>query len=102
MKNPDYPDTLYVTGLVAPRTVNTMPEATLQAAADHAEITGDTVRGTYEESRQVLDDLERVGVSYAEVVELLEREGVEKFAKSWDELLDTVRSELDRLGGGSR
>jgi transaldolase len=99
VKNPDYPDTLYVTELVAPHTVNTMPEKTLEATADHGVITGDTVRGRYEEAKEVLDGLERAGVSYTEVVELLETEGVQKFAASWDELQETVRSELGRFRG---
>ncbi len=101
VKNPDYDDTMYVTQLVAPQTVNTMPAATLDAAADHAEITGDTITGTYDEAQQTLDALERVGVSYTEVVEVLETEGVEKFEKSWSELLDTVQEELDKHSGGS-
>lgn len=99
VKNPDYPDTLYVTELVAPHTVNTMPAKTLEATIDHGEITGDTITGGYAEAQQVLDDLERVGVSYAEVVELLETEGVDKFETSWGELLDSVQSELDKAAG---
>ncbi|GAA5163286.1 transaldolase [Ornithinimicrobium tianjinense] len=101
VKNPDYPDTLYVTELVAPHTVNTMPSKTLEATVDHGQITGDTVRGRYEEAQQVLDDLERVGVSYTEVVDLLEVEGVEKFEKSWAELADSVQGELDKATGRS-
>jgi transaldolase len=96
VKNPDYPDTMYVTELVAPDTVNTMPEKTLDAVADHGEIRGDTVRGAYDDAGDVLDSLERLGISYAEVVALLEREGVEKFEKSWGELLDGVSRELER------
>jgi transaldolase len=101
VKNPDYPDTLYVTGLVAPHTVNTMPAATLEATVDHAELTGDTITGGYDQAQQVLDDLERVGVSYTEVVEKLEVEGVDKFATSWAELLETVQRELDKAGSRS-
>ena len=97
VKNPDYPDTLYVDQLVAPHTVNTMPRATMDAAADHGKITGDTVTGGYAEAQQVLDDLERVGVSYAQVVQTLEEEGVQKFVASWTELLETVQGELDRF-----
>lgn len=99
VKNPDYSDTMYIDGLVAANTVNTMPHATMEAAADHARITGDTVTGTYDESQEVLDQLETVGVSYAQVVETLETEGVDKFVKSWNDLLDSVRGELERLGG---
>jgi transaldolase len=97
VKDPAYPDTLYVTELVAPNTVNTMPEATLEATDDHGEITGDTVRGTYEQARADLDAVERLGISYDEVVELLEVEGVEKFEKSWTELLESTDAELKRL-----
>jgi transaldolase len=79
-----------------------MPHKTMEAAADHGEIPSDSVTGTYAESQQVLDNLERVGVSYAQVVETLETEGVEKFVGSWKELLETVQGELDRLGGESR
>ncbi|GAA4887075.1 transaldolase [Serinicoccus chungangensis] len=100
VKNPDYEDTMYVTGLVAPHTVNTMPAKTLEATVDHAELQGDTVTGAYAEAQQVLDDLERVGVSYTDVVEQLEVEGVDKFEKSWSELLGTVQDELDKAGQG--
>jgi transaldolase len=95
-KDPAYPDTMYVTDLVAPHTVNTMPEATIHATADHAVLRGDTVRGTYEQSRQVFADLEQLGIGYDDVVDVLEREGVEKFAASWEELLATVTNELTR------
>ncbi|WP_369052175.1 transaldolase [Kineococcus terrestris] len=97
VKDPNLPDTLYVTELVAPGTVNTMPGKTLDATIDHAEVSGDTVRGRYGEAQQVLDDLERLGVSYTEVTDLLEREGVDKFEKSWGELLQTVTDELERV-----
>jgi transaldolase len=96
VKDPAYPDTMYVTELVAPNTVNTMPEKTLDAVADHGEITGDTVRGRYDEAARVLDELEALGVSYASVTAALENEGVEKFEKSWAELLSTVSDELAR------
>lgn len=93
-KDPAYPDTMYVDGLVAPDTVNTLPEKTLEAAADHAQVTGDTITGTYDESERVLNELEQLGISYQEVVEKLEREGVEKFVASWEELLETVTANL--------
>ena len=96
VKDPAYPDTMYVTELVAPGTVNTMPEKTLDAAADHAEITGDTVTPYYAEAAEVLDSLERLGISYSEVTAQLEREGVDKFEKSWGELLDGVSRELEK------
>ncbi|MCF2530517.1 transaldolase [Yinghuangia soli] len=97
VKDPAYKDTLYVDDLVVRGTVNTMPEATLDAAADHGDITGDTVHGTYDQSRAELAALADLGISYDEVVQLLEDEGVEKFETSWNELLDSVQKELDRL-----
>ncbi|MFD5427824.1 transaldolase [Streptomyces sp. NPDC127084] len=97
VKDPAYKDTLYVDELVATGTVNTMPEATLQATADHGQITGDTVRGTYEQSRAELDALAKVGISYDDVVQLLEDEGVEKFEAAWNDLLKSTQAELDRL-----
>jgi transaldolase len=93
-KDPAYPDTMYVVELVAPDTVNTMPEATLHATADHGVLRGDTIHGTYDESRKVFADLEKLGVSYDDVVRVLEDEGVAKFAVSWNELLETIRTEL--------
>jgi transaldolase len=95
VKNPDYPDTLYVTELVVADTVNTMPEKTLLAFADHGEVRGDTVTGTAAEAQQVFDALERVGIDLTDVFLVLEDEGVEKFEKSWSELGDTVRGQLD-------
>ena len=97
-KDPAYPDTLYVVDLVAPGTVNTMPEPTLDAVADHGEITGDTVTTHYAEAQQVLDDLKAAGIDYDDVVDTLEREGVQKFVDSWGELLDKVREQLERAG----
>jgi transaldolase len=95
VKDPNLPDTMYVTDLVAPGVVNTMPEPTIGATADHAEITGDMVTGHYDEAQQVLDDLARLGISYDDVVETLEVEGVDKFAASWQQLLETVSAELE-------
>ncbi len=95
VKNPDYRDTMYVDELVAPQTVNTMPEATLEAVADHAEIKGDTVRGHYGDARAHMAALKEAGVDYDDVVRVLEEEGVEKFETSWKELLETVTKELE-------
>lgn len=95
VKDPSLPDTLYVTGLVAPNTVNTMPEATLNAVADHGEITGNTIVPNYSESNKVLDAIS-AHVSYPEVVEKLEVEGLSKFDVSWEELLQTVREALEQ------
>ncbi|QGK69735.1 transaldolase [Allosaccharopolyspora coralli] len=96
VKDPAYSDTRYVDELVAPNTVNTMPEATLEATADHAEIVGDTVTGTAAESQKVFDALSAVGIDLDDVFAVLEREGVEKFEKSWDELLETVSEQLQQ------
>ncbi len=95
VKNPDYSDTMYVTELVAPNTVNTMPEKTLQAFADHGEVHGDQVSGHYDDAQQVMDALAELGIDYDDVIAALEKEGVEKFAKSWEELTDTVKSSLE-------
>ncbi|BBY35808.1 transaldolase [Mycolicibacter minnesotensis] len=95
VKNPDYPDTLYVTELVAPHTVNTMPEPTLDAVADHGEITGDTIAGTATASEQVFEQLEAVGIDLTDVFVVLESEGVEKFEASWGELLDATAAQLE-------
>ncbi|MGV0850180.1 transaldolase [Mycolicibacterium phlei] len=95
VKNPEYSDTLYVTELVAPNTVNTMPEKTLDAVADHGVVTGDTVTGTAAESQEVFDKLAALGVDLPDVFRLLEEEGVEKFEKSWQELLEATQGQLD-------
>ncbi|MFJ2742098.1 transaldolase [Streptomyces sp. NPDC087440] len=97
VKDPAYKDTLYVDDLVAPGTVNTMPEATLEAAADHGEITGNTIAGTYEQARAELDAVEKLGIAYDDVVELLETEGVSKFEDAWNDLLKSTEAELKRL-----
>jgi transaldolase len=95
VKNPDYSDTLYVTELVAPNTVNTMPEKTIDAVADHGVITGDTVIGTASAAQEVFDKLEAVGIDLTDVFLVLENEGVEKFEASWKELLDATQAQLD-------
>lgn len=95
VKDPSLPDTLYVTELAVGRTVNTMPEKTLQATFDHGVIAGDAVTGSYDEARGVLAELDALGISYDEVTALLEKEGVEKFIVSWNELLDTVSAALE-------
>ncbi|MEV0524502.1 transaldolase [Streptomyces sp. NPDC050439] len=97
VKDPAYKDTLYVDDLVAPNTVNTMPEATLEATADHGQITGNTVAGTYDTARAEIAAVEKLGISYDEVVQLLEDEGVEKFEASWNDLLKSTEAELKRL-----
>jgi len=97
VKNPDYSDTLYVTELVAPNTVNTMPDKTLDAVADHGVITGDTVTGTASAAQQVFDKLSAVGIDLVDVFEVLESEGVAKFEASWKDLLDATQTQLDAL-----
>ncbi|MGH3266675.1 MAG: transaldolase [Trebonia sp.] len=93
-KDPAYPDTMYVTDLVAADTVNTMPEATLHATADHGVLRGDTVHGTYEESRAVFASLEALGIGYDDVVKVLEDECVSKFEASWSEMFASLKNEL--------
>lgn len=95
VKNPDYSDTLYVTELVAPDTVNTMPEKTLDAVADHGRVHGDTIEGTAAESQAVFDNLAAVGVDLTDVFRHLEEDGVQKFEKSWEELLEATQAQLD-------
>ena len=99
VKDPAYDDTRYVVDLVAPGIVNTMPEATLDAVADHGVIRGDTITGQYADAQAVLDALAAIGIDYDDVVDTLEREGVEKFETSWGELLDSVKHQLDAAGG---
>jgi transaldolase len=96
VKDPSLPDTMYVTQLVAPDTVNTMPEKTLEATADHAEISGDTVRPNYSHADEVMEQLAAIGIDMADVVQVLEEEGVAKFDKSWQEMADTVKHALDK------
>src|SRR5487761_269278 len=93
-KDPAYPDTMYVVDLVTADTVNTMPEATMRATADHGVLRGDTVHGTYEESRALFASLEALGISYDDVVQVLEDEGVSKFEVSWNEMLQGIKNEL--------
>ena len=96
-KDPSYKDTLYIEELVTDGTVNTMPEKTMEAFADHGEVRGDTVKGTYDESRQVLDALEALGVDLDDVFDVLGKEGVAKFIEPWEELMTTLQEQLDKL-----
>jgi transaldolase len=95
VKDPSLPDTLYVTELAVAGVVNTMPEKTMEATYDHAPLHGDAVTGSYAAARKVLDDLAALGVDYDDVTALLEKEGVDKFIVSWNELLDTVTAALE-------
>jgi transaldolase len=96
-KDPTYDDTMYVVDLVVDGVVNTMPEPTIHAIADHGKITGDTVRPNYSNAKEVLDALAELGIDYDDVVQVLEDEGVEKFEASWKELVESTRAELKKL-----
>jgi transaldolase len=98
-KDPTYSDTKYITELVVAGTVNTMPEKTLNAFAEHGEVHGDVVTGRGEDARHVFERLSAIGVDLDDVFVTLEREGVEKFERSWVELLETVAEQLDILRG---
>ena len=90
-KNPDYRDVLYVEELIGPDVVNTMPAETIRAFQDHGEVR-DTLETGLDEARALLDELAEAGVDYDDVVDTLEREGVEKFSASFGELLDGIRA----------
>ena len=96
VKNADYDDTMYVRDLVVAETVNTMPEKTMDAFADHGEVLGDVVTGKGGEGRGVLERLGEVGVDWADVVWTIEQEGVDKFKTSWSELLETVSGQMEK------
>ena len=100
-KSPEFKDTIYVEELIAPGTVNTMPESVITAYADHGETRGDTVTGAYESARKVLGDLDSIGVDMDDVVKVLESEGVDKFETSWNELLEGMAKSLKAAGQGS-
>ena len=95
-KNPEYRDVIYVEELVGPDTVNTMPRATVEAVLDHGEIR-DSLEEDVEGARKVLADLEAAGIDYDDVVDTLEKEGVEKFADSFKELFADIESKRDQL-----
>ncbi|WP_020658160.1 transaldolase [Amycolatopsis benzoatilytica] len=99
VKDPAYSDTRYVDELTVKDVVNTMPEKTMDAVADHAEITGDTVSGKGAQAQAVFDKLSAAGIDVPDVFVTLETEGVEKFEKSWQELLDTVTGQLNKAKG---
>ncbi|MDQ0687361.1 transaldolase [Streptomyces achromogenes] len=93
-KDPAYPDTRYVSDLVAPNVVNTMPEATLRAVADHGQVPDDSVRAHYDDARRVLGELQAVGVDYDDLVQTLEDDGVAKFDASWEQLAEQLSGTL--------
>jgi len=101
-KDPAYPDTKYVTGLVAPGVVNTMPEVTLRAVADHGVIPADPVRGHYAEAHEVLGGLGEIGIDYDEVVQGLEDDAVTKFDASWQQLCEQLAASLRRESPGQQ
>jgi transaldolase len=100
VKNPDYPDTMYVVDLVVPNTVNTMPQQTLEAVADHGEITGDRVHGFYDDAAAVFAALKDAGIDYDDVISVLIKEGVEKFVTAFDDLGATVEKAMRQAGAG--
>ena len=95
-KNPDYPDTMYVEELIGADTVNTMPEETITAYQDHGRPRA-RLQSELEEARELFDELARVGVDYEDLTETLEREGVEKFADSFAELLGALEEKRGSL-----
>jgi transaldolase len=96
-KNPEYRDVIYVEELIGPDTVNTMPEETIRAFQEHGEVRGDTVLEGFAEAHRLLEQLREVGVDYDDVTQTLELEGVQKFADSFEELLDGVRAKRGEL-----
>jgi transaldolase len=101
-KNPEYRDVMYIEQLVAPGVVNTMPEPTIHAFADHGETRADAVTSSYASAQKVIDDLAALGIDYDDVVETLEREAVGKFSASWNELLDSVKTQLSAEKTGKK
>ncbi|OZD66761.1 transaldolase [Rhodococcus sp. 05-340-1] len=98
VKSDAYPDTMYVTELVSPNTVNTMPEKTMDAVADHGEIVGDTVSGKGPESQEIFDRISALGIDITDVFVTLENEGVQKFEAAWNELLEATGEQLRQAG----
>ena len=95
VKNPDYDDTMYVVDLVVEDTVNTMPEKTLDAVADHGEVRGDRIRPFYDAAAAHMKALEEAGIDYDDVIKVLIKEGVDKFVVAWDELQTTLAKSLE-------
>jgi transaldolase len=95
-KNPDYPDTIYVDHLVGPETVNTMPKNTIQAVMDHADIRP-TLEEDVEEAKQLMVRLREAGLDYEDVTDILEKEGIQKFADPFNEMLEEIRNKSRQL-----
>lgn len=96
VKSEEYSDVMYVEQLIAPGCVNTLPEATMEAFADHGEVQPDTITGHYDDAQAVFDGLSAVGIDFEDVTSVLETQGVEKFIASWEELLADVDAALER------
>ncbi len=96
-KNPAYRDVVYVEELIGPHTVDTMPEETIEAFQDHGEVRGDTVLEGVDQAHRLLEQLAAVGVDYDDVTDTLEREGVQKFADSFTELLEGVQAKRETI-----
>lgn len=94
VKNPDYPATLYVSELAGPDTVNTMPEKTIDAVLEQGNLHGDTLSDSAEQAEQVWSQLEAVGIDFADVFAVLEKEGVDKFVDAWEALLASMTDRL--------
>ena len=92
VKDPAYPDTLYVVELIAPETVNTMPQSTLDALIDHGVVRGNTISGKYADAVNVFKGLSALGISLDQITTELEIDGVKKFAQAWEELLENVKA----------
>ncbi|MCG7630736.1 MULTISPECIES: transaldolase [Gordonia] len=100
VKNPDYPDTLYVSELVAPNTVNTMPGKTMDAFADHGWVNTDSIIGLAAESQEIFDKIAAIGVDVVDVFKVLEDEGVSKFEDAWNDLLSATAEQLSAANKG--
>jgi transaldolase len=96
-KNPEYRDVIYVEELIGPDTINTMPLETIEAFQDHGEVRGDTVLEGLDEAEELLAKLAEAGVSYEDVVQTLEAEGVQKFSDSFDQIVESVRAKRGAL-----
>src|SRR3954468_2597244 len=102
VKDDAYKDTMYVEELIGPDTVDTMPPETIEAFQDHGEVDGNKLEQDVDAAKKVLEDLREAGIDYDDVIDTLEKEGVEKFSKSFSELLDDVKSKRDQLAGATR